>query len=301
MDWPRKSGAQAGSSSLREPVTRSIELAMIPELACMTRFLGRTTRNKTLASIRFRLRGLLDTLEALIVEGEIHPWQGLRLSEEDAPYVGPDRPLRLGVYPIQANPLHWGHIFNGLSAMAEARLDKVVYVVVDGARDQRGLLSEELRHCTACGLLRSFDPLLCYSPVARDSCSDAESSVFHLLALNPGRKIDAFYIGDAQEALRENPATGKPRLIEKLENGVLRHIYRDGEHAGGAHSLSLILLTAGGIEVVPDTFLALRFIASPKPDITIADARSTIMGDRKTEVLAALPYSVFRQIQGASI
>jgi hypothetical protein len=255
------------------------------------------------------LRALLDTIEALIVEGEIQPWQSLRLSEDDAPCAGSTEPIRLGVYPVRADPIHWGHIFHGLSAMASARLDKVVYVVVDNGCDEQGLLPKELRCCTACDLLKSFEPLLCYSPVGRECDTDAESSVFRLLALNPERKIDAFYIGDADTdaptdgkgtSMRREHAAVPGKTIKKLESGVLRQIYRDGGYGSGAHSLSLIFVTGNPAADVPDTFLPMRFIPAPAPELSVGSARNTIMGDRNSGFLAALPYSVFRQIQGAA-
>jgi nicotinic acid mononucleotide adenylyltransferase len=88
----------------------------------------------------------------------------VRLSREDPVEKFSTRPLRLGIFPVNANPIHWGHLLAGLSAIVNARLDRVVYLVTTDMAGRRDMLPEDLRHDTARELLKSFEPLLCYSP-----------------------------------------------------------------------------------------------------------------------------------------
>jgi hypothetical protein len=291
-------GALKSASLLREPVTRSIEVGLIPELACMARFLGRAPHNKPVSDIRRRLVAALDAVEALIVEGAIQPWRRVRLSAEDAQQPISLRPLRLGVYPLSANPIHWGHVLAGLSAMVHGRLDKVVYIVTteEGRAD---MLPKESRHEAARELLKSFEPLLCYSPIARETSSDGESSVFHILDLNPTTRIDAFFLAGAKKCRRRNSITGEPETIEKLENGVLRRIYARRNNDGEMHSLSLLFLQGQEGFVAPQTFIPLRFIPSPMPDACSREILHALSKKRDPEVLSALPFSVFHHMQEA--
>jgi hypothetical protein len=293
--------ARGSEAALRESITRSIEVALLPEMACMARFMGRTQHSKSLTAIRCRFKTLLDAIEDLIVKGEIEPWHGLRLSENDPPTLSCPRPLRLGVYPIRANPIHWGHLLSGLGAIASARLDKVVYVVVDGDTDNGELLPEGLRHNAAHDLLKSFEPLLCYSPVGRGLWLDKESSIFHVLALNEGRKIDAFYIGEGGQCRRKDPVTGEPGTLEKLENGVLRRIFDVAGHTDGEHSISVVFLKGEERIDSTATFLPIRFIPTPLPEVSPVELRKTLMGERNIDVLAALPFTVFQHTQGAAV
>lgn len=295
--WPLPKGPQGWQLMLREPVTRSIEVAMLPQLACMSRLLGRNSHNKPLTEIHCRLKELLEAIEGLIVEGAIQPWRCVRLGAEDEEPASHERPIRLGVYPVSANPIHWGHILAGLAAIASARLDKVVYVVAGNDPRRNDLLAEEVRHSAARELLASFEPLLCYSPLARGTELDGETNLFRLLDLNPTQRIDAFYIAGTDHCRRGHPVTGEADTIRELESGLMRQIYGKDNPADGAHSLSILFLKREQDGGKPRTFIPLRFMPSPLPAVSSTVIRESLSAERKADVLAALPFTVFQCLQ----
>jgi len=282
--------------TLREPVTRSIEVAVLPELACMSRLLGRAPANRCLTDIHRRLREHLDRVEELIVEGAIQPWRRVRLCREDVEPPMEERPIRLGIYPVSANPLHWGHLLAGLSAIVTLGLDKVVYAVAEDNRCA-DVMPEELRLCATRELLTSFEPLFCYYPISRETEYDGGSSLFSILELNSGQKIDAFYLAEADGSLRDHPVMGVSDTIRKLENGIIRRIY-SGEHGEGTHSLSIVFLDGQERNRVGDSFLPQRHIPSPLPTVSSNRIRDVLRGEHNPDVLAALPFTVFQYAQG---
>lgn len=50
----------------------------------------------------------LDLVAELMRTGQIDPYRRVRLAERDSPAPIDSRPLRLGIFPITADPLHWG-------------------------------------------------------------------------------------------------------------------------------------------------------------------------------------------------
>jgi nicotinic acid mononucleotide adenylyltransferase len=282
-----------------DSLTRAIEVAMLPELACMAKLLGKSSRQKPLLEIHSQVKGILQGIENLISGGVIRPWQRLRLSIDDPEPPSSQGPLRLGVYPITGNPMHWGHLLAGLSAMIRIKLDKVVFVIAGSDPRKGDLLPEDVRHESVCSLLRNFDPLLCYSPIARGTVRDGESNLFHLLSLNHGRRIDAFYIAGTDHCYRRNPVSGEADTVQKLETGVMRRVRDDGEQrASAAHTLSVIFIQRERRCRAPDTFLPLRFIPSPLPEVSSTDIRDALCGRRNASALAALPFTVFQHLQG---
>ncbi len=305
LEAPRtfiRTGFTGDSAVIENPtpdrVTKAIEVAMLPELACMAKLLGKSARQKPLLEIHSQAKRVLGGIESLIAEGVVRPWQRLRLSDDDPEPPLSHGPIRLGVYPITGNPMHWGHLLAGLSAMIRIKLDKVVFVIAGGDPRKNDLLPEEVRHESVRDLLRGFDPLLCYSPIARGTERDGESNLFHLLSLNPRQRIDAFYIAGTDHCFRRNSVTGEADTVQKLETGVMHRGYGYGECVSGAHTLSVVFIQRERRCRAPDTFLPVRFIPSPLPDVSSTDIRDALSGRRHAAALAALPFTVFQYLQG---
>lgn len=91
---------------------------------------------------------------------------------------------RIGFYGVSSNPLTQGHITLALRAVAEGKLDHVV-LVPSGTDDRKPALGDNqaLRHTLARRGLAGL-PCLSYSPIARNSPLDGETSFTRWRALN---------------------------------------------------------------------------------------------------------------------
>jgi hypothetical protein len=254
---------------LRDSIIRSVEVALLPEIACMARFMGGSQHLKSLMEIRDEFTALLESIDCLIKDGVIEPWHPLRLSESDVLPQESERPLRVGIFPIRANPIFWGHILCGLEAIRSAELDKIVYTVVF-RKGEPPFMPEELRSGVARDVLKIFDPLLCCSDAGRGARLDEESGLLRVRELNRDRNIDAFRISDFER-------DGTIRFeIRALESG------RDRDHAG--------FVTPPPIRVIPAAL----------PDASPQELR-TLAGNRHTDVIPALPFVVLKNAREAAM
>ena len=279
--WPGHKTAPAS-----EPVTLGMKLLAAGDLACMSRCLGRGTDARGISRIQRILDGLLDKADTLARDGSIQPWRTLRLSADDPVEEAGGRPLRLGIFPVKANPIHWGHILAGLSALVNARLDKVVYLLSFEANDGSLLLPDELRFDTARALIESFSPLLTFSHITHSENGDDKPDAFGLLELNPTLRIDAFYMAGA--------GYFRGGVMESLENTVLRSVYSRITDSGQQHTLSFLFMRQDGMHGFPETILPRLFVESPLPDASSQDIMGALDGGRDSSDLTMLPFGVYR-------
>lgn len=272
---------------LREPVTRSIEIAVLPELACMRRLFGRSSRYRTINEIRCQLSSLLDTVGALIVEGAIQPWRCVRLSSDEPELPLSLRSVKLGVFPVSGDPIHWGHVLMALTAMVQARLDKVVFVVRGECQDDE--MPENVRQETVRDVTKGFEPLLSYSPVGRECGLDDVDRVFGLLGLNPLVRIDAFCIVPPGQADLQFGG-----LVDRVSQGV-----RESAKKGGSmHSVSILRLSRGGeARTEQGTPVPVRVIPGPGSHACAEEIRAALAGNHDPEILSAVPFSVYQRLQ----
>ncbi|MGA2975002.1 MAG: hypothetical protein ABSF77_06805 [Spirochaetia bacterium] len=74
-----------------------------------------------------------------------------------APTLPPHKKLlRVGIFAVAADPLHWMHLLTGLKAIAHFNLDKVVYVISGNDPRKPNLLRADIRHCIGEGTLRLY-------------------------------------------------------------------------------------------------------------------------------------------------
>ena len=179
--------------------------------------------------------------------------------------------------------------------MALHKLDKVIYVISGSDSRKPDLLRADVRHTMGRDILRLFHPLFVYSPLALDNTLDGETNIFRILQLNPGQKVDAFFIAGSDHYHRYHPETGGPDTIQKLENGVLGKLFGFDE---AMSSISAIFLGRGEQSLIGvDTFLNTEAVLRMPLDASSTSIRKALTGYGTLEKLAALPHSLFRHIR----
>jgi hypothetical protein len=118
----------------------------------------------------------------------------IRTSPDEPPAPVVDRTLRVGAYPVAADPFHWAHLLIAMSAMAEFRLDKVVFILAGDDPRKPHMTPASLRHAMGRAVLAVFAPLFAASSIAMGTVLDGETNVMRMLRLNPEQGIHAFYI-----------------------------------------------------------------------------------------------------------
>jgi len=177
---------------------RTLRFKVYKDLSAMGSVLGTLVTEHPLYAIYTAAESQLAQIGDLMNTGAIRPWVDVRTSYDERAGDLLDRALRLGVLPTAADPLHWGHILIGLSAMSQLRLDKVIYIISGPGRQNQEVAPAAIRHPMARDVLSKFDPLFAYSSIGRDTSLQHEAAFLELLALNnPYQRIDAFYIAGA--------------------------------------------------------------------------------------------------------
>lgn len=186
-------------------------------------------------------REALGKIRRHITQGVISPQRTrIRASAEDAPVKPEARTLRIGVYPVAADPFQWAHLIIGLRAIAELKLDKVVFVLAGDDPRKPSMTEAVFRHPMGRAVLEQFSPLFQYSSIAVGTTFDGETNIFRILELNPEQKIEAFYIvgGDHYRFTTENGSDdtlnkiakklADPKLIDRSKHSVsLAFVERD--------------------------------------------------------------------------
>ncbi|HEX4049051.1 MAG TPA: hypothetical protein VH309_14495 [Elusimicrobiota bacterium] len=211
--------------------------------------------------------------------GEIDPSRTVRLSEADLEPAD-DAHARIGVYPVAADPFQWGHLLIALRAVGDLGLDKVVFVLAGDDPRKPSMTPVEQRHPMGREVLAAFEPFFAYSPIAVGTTLDGETNVFRILALNPGRRVDAWYmVGD--DHYRVLDKKGNPDTLAKLE----RNFDSALGHSPTLHALKVAFIKREQpAEEVP-TSLEVRFL-----DHVGFDASSTQVRDGRHTLM---PYSAY--------
>jgi len=212
---------------------------------------------------------------------EIDPLRTVRLSEGD-PEPASSEHAHIAVYPVAADPFQWGHLLIALRAVGDLGVDKVVFVLAGDDPRKPAMTPVERRHPMGRDVLAIFEPFFAYSPIAVGTTLDGETNIFRILALNPERRVDAWYmVGDDHYRLVDKK--GNPDTLPKLERN-----YAASEAMG--HSPTLHALKVAFIkrehpaEEVP-TSLEVKFL-----DHVGFDASSTqVRGGRHT----LMPFSAY--------
>ncbi len=261
------------------------------ELELMAPVVPREARGEVEA-IRTEASELLRLVESAVHEGTIIPGVPIRLSAAEPPAPVTRSAIRVGVYPVVADPLHWGHVLDGLAAAANLALDAVVYVVLDQASDGPTVFSRELRHEMARRLLDMFAPLLRYSSVAAGTRHDGPEALFDLLDLNPRQMIEVCYLAamDPRSPLRAQAAFR--RTVQALQLGMAdsRHLY-SGQRTPLTAGFLGELLEPPPASAPPAVFLPTSFLSLSAMEVVAA-----MSGSGRPGCFARLPYTIYRHV-----
>jgi len=275
-----------------------IRQALYGELENMGRVLGISIGGEPLHTIYRTAAIRLFEIERLFCDGHIDPSVRLRLSHADEALPVTDKTVRVGVYPVAADPFHWGHLLIGLSAVARLRLDKVIFVLSGNDPRKPGLTPCRIRHPMGQDVLRCFAPLFCYSSIALDTDCDGETNLFRILKLNPQQKIDAWYIAGADHYRRFYPGTEYPDTIHKIEEAVAFKLHGYDE---GMHTVSAAFIERGLHDGIVDSFLNIQFLSALPFKASSTMIREACAGTGDRRALAVLPYTAYVDIRAFSL
>jgi len=291
--FERSGAAIEAPISLYEPITRDIKKRVFTELIYMAYEIQEFINANPFFEIYNLTRRYLNIIGNLIQEKKIEPSVNIRVSDSDTEKPVMARPIRIGFYPVAANPFHWAHLICGLSAIARFKLDKVIYVIAGDDKRKPGILPAEIRHRIGEEILKAFSPLLEYSPISLGTSLDGEASLFKTLYLNPNQRIDAYYIVGTDHYHRVNPLTKTIDTIQKLEDNILNKVWDFNEEM---NKVSAIFIERGAREDTIETFLNVEFIPLIPFEASSTMIREAIKYNSKGKSLAIMPYTVYRNI-----
>ena len=292
--------ARSMEAPLNVAYMRGIRERIFGELAKMAQQLGMLMCDEPFVTIYRTAAEHLFAIENLCCDGDIDPRAWVRTCDADKPCLPYPRRLRVGFYPIAANPLHWGHLLIGLRAMARLQLDKLVYVISGRDRRKPDMGCADLRYIMARDMLKLFGPLFACSSLARYSGCDGETNLFRFLKLNRQQPMDMFYIAGGDHYRRFYPGTEYPDTLVKLELHMDTRIfsYKPAMHAISA---AFIERGAGAHEAQVETSLAVHFLESLPFAASSTMIRAALDGTGPRSDFAVLPYAAFTDIQALNL
>jgi nicotinic acid mononucleotide adenylyltransferase len=178
------------------PVTDRVHARIKRQVRLVAEEVGKSYYGPPFDLITFRAAQYLAGIARRVHARKICLDETVRCSPEEPAPVPRTRRIRLGVFPVAGNPLHWGHLLSALRAMSEIKLDKVVFVV-QGIDRRKALASAETqyhRHAAAKKSIAILGPLAAYSSIGLNNSATGEENLFRFLRLNADRRINAFYL-----------------------------------------------------------------------------------------------------------
>ncbi len=286
--WTPPKGLRETLDGDLDPTVAQVGLAAESQLAAMAALTGQGN-NALSAAVSRNAWNSLRRMDAHIRSNAIDPRLPIRLSAGEAATPAAGRLSKIGVYPVAADPFHWGHLLIGLKAIAQLKLDKVIYIIAaDDARKPQ-LTPAGIRHPMAQAVLKTFAPFFSYSPIALGKNFDGETNLLRLLALNPEQKILAYYIfGEDHYQLKDK--NGNDDTIGKIEKKMAKS---ELDFNPAMHDIGLVIVKRlGHIEKVP-TNLKKHFLPA-----VLAAASSTAI--RQNGQLVLMPYAAYDWVRANS-
>jgi nicotinic acid mononucleotide adenylyltransferase len=279
---------EAGSCG--NPAVEAVRTRAFQDLQDMAQMLNLPLTSYPFTEIIFSLAQLLDQAEYLLNRGIIDPQAAVRSAPHDPVKPLVSRTLRVGIYPVAANPFHWAHLLSGLSALVRFRLDKIIYLISGSDFRKPALAPAEIRHLIGEDVLKIFEPFFEYSSIALENDCDGEMNLFKIVSLNPDQSIDLFYIVGADHYHRVNPRTGEADTLQKLENKIAadNHFFNPAKH-----SISAIFIERGTRDYTVETDIPVAFIPGMPFAASSTMIREAFQGNRPVQTLALMPCTAF--------
>jgi len=281
-------------TGMSRDVANGIVQRVQDQLGKMAERLEDTPSRACLACIEGYAEKNLASVAELMWTGQIDPYRRTRLAESEGPAPTYGRPLRLGIFPIAADPLHWGHILCALSAQAIMKLDKVVFVIAGADPRKPWLSASDVRLRLGKSVIDLFQPLFASSPIALGTELDGETNCLRLLALNPDQRIDAFYIAGTDHCRRVD-SDGRPDTVQKLERGLKASPGWGRRN----HTVSMLFLERGEANAgdLARSSLDIHVLPSIPVSCSSTAIRKTLSNGGLCEALATLPFAAYQGIQ----
>jgi nicotinic acid mononucleotide adenylyltransferase len=230
--------------------------------------------------------------------GLIDPYVAVRSAPHHPAKPAVSRTLRIGIYPVAANPFHWAHLLIGLSALVRFRLDKIIYVISGSDPRKPALAAAKIRHLIGEEVIKIFAPFFGYSSIALENNCDGERNLFKIVSLNPDQSIDFFYIVGADHYHRINPKTGEADTLQKLESMIADDNYFFNP---ALHSISAIFIERGTRDCAVETDIPVAFIPGMPFAASSTMIREAFNGTQPVHTLALLPYTAFAYADAFSL
>ena len=272
----------------------SIQHSAILQLQAMAQWATDQDCRDCVHSIATAVEESLSEISELVVSDQIQLFRQIALAEGDGTVMVGPRPLRLGVYPLAANPMHWGHILVGLRAMATMRLDKMVFLIAGTDKRKPSMVPPEDRHRLGRSVIETFYPLFAYTPLALGTDLDGETNFDRLLGLNSHQPMEAYYVAGGDHFRRTTPQ-GEPDTILKLERVV-----EEQRSAAVRHSITAVFIDRADAEIkrdMIDTFLKVEILSPIPLSFSSTAARKALCKDAFGVDLVSLPYSCLLEIR----
>lgn len=282
-------GSFIGHSQINRLRNRVLE-----ELFLMGRFLDKSLQSYPFKEILSFAESNLSEIADLFAANEINPHVGIRTSRYDSKQKVTEEVVRIGFYPLAADPLHWAHLLIGLSAMSKCKLDKVIYAIAGSDPRKPHMTPETIRYPMGIEVLKIFAPLFGYSSIAVGDDKDGEANLFNFLQLNPKQKIHAFYIAGADHCRRISSETSRPDTIQKLEDNISEKSYGFEE---SLHRVGAIFVERGKREHKVETFLPVSLLPALPFEVSSTKIRDSFKKKEEREILALLPYTAYQWIE----
>lgn len=241
----------------------------------------------------YPLKNIYTTIESRLGEifrlyrlRRIDPYPEVNCSYLDRGLNRKKREMRIGVFPVDADPIHWGHILIGLTAVARLSLDRVVYIVSGAKARKPDMVQPVVRHAMTRSVLKMFYPLLGFSDVGLGYAFDDMTNFFRFLDLNREQKMTAVYIA------------GLDHLSEGIEKENIDIVSRFSVNSDMEnHTLSTAIIPR---QTRPfDVNLCGNFAILPEVpfDVSSSMVRLALQEREDDRVLSYLPYSAYVDIR----
>jgi nicotinic acid mononucleotide adenylyltransferase len=295
MEWI--DSCRPAQQFVSHPITETVKGRIQKELFDMAQELGVTFTASPFTEIWAEAEFYLDLIASHLNRREIMS-SAMTGSNEETEKAEFSRALRIGFFPVSADPFHWGHLLIGLSAMARFTLDKVIYVLSGSDERKPGMTPPGIRHPMGRSILNMFTPLFDYSSAALESDLDGESSLFKILASHQARRINAFYIAGADHGRRFDPDAGQPDTFQKIEEHVRRKMYGFDSKK---HRIFMIFVKRGVAKCSVETQSNVSCMPGVPFEASSSAIRRALAGREEIDRLALLPHTAYLYIKALDL